>query len=160
MPESAEIQEALLKIPNPVAVLSVTDGEEVNGMIASWVTQISANPPQVLVAVKPTRYSHDMIASAGYFVLNLLREDQKGSVPQFKLKGDARDEKYKGIATAKDSHGQVYLTDAAATLHCRVVKQVSAGDHTLFIGEVTEGHANGAVALSTISYGKGYSGKG
>ena len=35
--------------------------EEVNGMIASWVSQISYDPRLIMAAVHPNRYSHQLI---------------------------------------------------------------------------------------------------
>lgn len=160
MPQQVRIINALSKLPNPVAVLLVNDQQERNGMIASWMTQVSYDPPQILVAVRPNRYTHAMLHAAGFFTLNLLQEDQADRVSQFKLKGDARDEKFAQLEVAEDANGQPYLPDSAAVFHCRVVQVVETGDHTLFVGEVLDAGSSDARGLSTITLGKGYSGRG
>ena len=159
MPDMINIRKALITLPNPVAALLVNDGGEKNGMIASWITQVSFDPPKVLVAVHPDRYTHAMIHSAGYFTLNLLSDDQAERVPRLKLKGDAREEKFSGLNIQTNSDGQPFIADAAAVLHCKLSDVLDAGDHTLFIGTVTDGQVSDARPISTITLGKGYTGQ-
>ena len=160
MPDEKTIVQSLLKLPNPVAVLLVNDHGEQNGMIASWITQVSADPPQVLVAVHPDRYTHAMLHSAGYFTLNLLTESQADRVPRFKLKGEERPQKFEGMELVVNENGQPYLPDSAAVYHCKLTDVVETGDHTLFVGQVLAADLTDATALSTISLGKGYTGRG
>lgn len=159
MPDQIEIERALLTIANPVAVLIVKDGDEINGMIASWITQVSYDPPMVLIGVHPSRYTHHMLQSVGKFTLNLLAQGQEDLVAQFKLKGGARDEKILGLKTGEGENEQPYLKDCAAVLECTVIQSYDMGDHTLFIGEVTNAGVSEKKPLTTISLGKGYLGK-
>lgn len=159
MADIANIRKALIALPNPVAALLVNDNGEKNGMIASWITQVSFDPPKVLVAVHPDRYTHSLIHSAGHFTLNLISEDQAGRVPRFKLKGDAKEEKFAGLNILTNQAGQPYIADSAAVLHCKLTDVLEAGDHTLFVGEVVDGLVTGGRPMSTITLGKGYTGQ-
>lgn len=154
-----QISAAIAMIPSPVAALTVAHGKERNGMIASWLTPVSGDPPQVAVAVRHNRFSHHLIENAGYFVLNILAEEQRKLVPQFKLKGSDREAKFADLPVETDDHGQPYLPDSAAVLHCRLDQQVQTGDHTLFIGTVWRASWQNAKPMTTLSLGKSYSGK-
>ena len=159
MPEQSKIAKALAMLPNPVAVLIVKDQDETNGMIASWITQVSSDPPRILVAVHPSRYTHAMIHSAGFFTLNLLAQGQEDRVPQLKLKGGKREEKFAGLEVAQGPNDQPYLPDSAAVFFCKLADVLEAGDHTLFVAEVTAAQSNDAAPLSTTTLGKAYSGR-
>ena len=153
------VRRALLAVPNPVAVLTVAHENQRNGMIVSWLTPVSVSPPLLAVSVHRERFSHHLIEGAVRFNLTLLREDQRDRVPQFKLKDDDREAKFAGLPTAADAHGQPYLTDGVAVLHCRVTDALPTGDHTLFIAEVHDAILGAGTTMCTKSLGKTYSGK-
>ena len=48
-----------------IYVLTSFYEEEINGMIASWVSQVSYDPLLIMVAVHPNRYSHNLIDKSG-----------------------------------------------------------------------------------------------
>ena len=67
-----------------IDVMTTHHEEEVNGMIASRVSQVSGDPPFVMVAVHPNRYSHGLIEMSGSFALHLVRREQKDLIKRFK----------------------------------------------------------------------------
>jgi len=75
---NADAKKTLLrKIPHGVFICGVTEGEDVNGFTASWVTQGSFEPPLVVMAVRADSTSNGMIQRTGKFSLNVLAADQK-----------------------------------------------------------------------------------
>jgi len=157
--DMVNIRSALSLTPNPVAVLGCNDGKEKNAMIASWITQVSFDPPQILVAVHPARRTHKIIENSKAFTINLLAQGQEGRIGRFKLKGKMRQEKFNGLEIKMDDNNQPYLPDSAAVLLCKLVNVFKAGDHTLFVGEVVGGFETGAAPLTTTSMGISYSGQ-
>ena len=69
---------AVGKITYGIYVLTTYYDDEINGMIASWVSQVSYDPPLVMVAVHPNRYSHHLIEQGGAFALHALGKRQQG----------------------------------------------------------------------------------
>jgi len=65
---------ALRNMTYGIYVLTTAHEEKINGMIASWVSQVSYDPPLIMVAVHPNRYSNGMIRESGAFVLHILSE--------------------------------------------------------------------------------------
>ncbi len=59
------------KMTYGIYVLTSFHKKEVNGMIASWVSQISYDPLLIMAAVHPNRYSHQLIEKSGCFALFL-----------------------------------------------------------------------------------------
>ena len=75
--------QALGKMTYGIYVLTTCDKEEINGMIASWVSQVSYDPLLITVGVHPNRYSHHLIEQSGRFallsvgIIHLDNHDQK-----------------------------------------------------------------------------------
>ena len=76
--------QALKSMTYGIYVLTSFYEEEINGMIASWVSQVSYDPLLIMVAVHPNRYSHNLIAKSGYFALHVLAADQSNLLGRFK----------------------------------------------------------------------------
>jgi flavin reductase (DIM6/NTAB) family NADH-FMN oxidoreductase RutF len=141
-----------------IYVLTSADGQTVNGMIASWVTQASYDPPLVIVAVHPNRYSHHLIEKSGAFALHVISRHRRDFLGRFK--GPDAAAKFDAIQWRRGKTGSPILDDCIAWLECRVVDRLSPGNHTLFIGEVVAaGASDGSVALSTADYDGVYIGK-
>lgn len=133
--------QAISKMTYGIYVLTTTYENIINGMIASWVSMVSYDPPLIMVAVHPNRYSHSLLEKSGYFALNILSEDQKALLSRFK--GSDPGAKFAGIQWEKRKTGCPILTACIGTIECKVVKSYKPGNHTLFIGKVVN-----AVALT------------
>jgi len=67
-----------------IYILTTRFEDTINGMVASWLSQVSYDPPLVMVAIHPNRYSHDLIVQSRSFALHLLSREQKGLLARFK----------------------------------------------------------------------------
>ena len=125
---------ALGKMTYGIYILTSFHKAEVNGMIASWVSQISYDPLLTMVAVHPNRYSHQLIEKSGCFALHVIDRQQTEFLSRFK----GPDPKAK-LASVKWQRGQTgcpILSDCLAYLECTVRGSYTPGNHTLFIGKV------------------------
>ena len=59
-----------------VAIVTARAGERVHGMTVTAYTEVSLEPPLVLVCADRSSNTHPMIAAGGVFALNLLSEAQ------------------------------------------------------------------------------------
>lgn len=141
-----------------IYVLTTRYESTINGMIASWVSQVSFEPPLIMVAVHPNRYSHDLIAQSGHFALHTLAREQKHLLSRFKGPDPAA--KFSSLDWNDGVTGCPILVDCVGSLECRVIHRLAPGNHTLFIGEVVNARFNGEkVPLSTLDYEGCYLGK-
>ena len=46
-------------LTNGVYIITVNDDGQINGMTTPWVTQLSYEPPLVMVAISPVRKCHE-----------------------------------------------------------------------------------------------------
>ena len=121
---------------NGVYVVTVNDNGQVNGMTTPWVSQLSYEPPLVMVAVSPLRKCHEMIANSGQFAVNVLGADQAELAARFGFTTGHEIDKFEGISTQQTSAANPLLPDAFAYVDCELVETLAAGDHSLFIGQV------------------------
>lgn len=114
-----------------------------HSMVASWVSQVSSEPRRVAVGVKKTRHSHDLIHDGGVFSLCVLDERYKSELERFKSAGGD------GFDFETKETGAPILKDCVGYVECRVVQEVDAGDHTLFIGDVVAEGVNGGTPMTS-----------
>jgi len=150
--------DALSKLAYGIYVLTSFRKDKINGMIASWVSQVSYEPPLVMTAVHPNRYSHEMIRDSGCFALHILRRDQRDYLSRFK--GPDPDAKFSSVPWIKGKTGCPILVDCIACLECNVVSTLTPGNHTLYIGRVVDARVfSDTVPLTTLDYEGTYSGR-
>lgn len=134
----AGFDRALRKIQSGVYVITVKDGERINGMTAAWAMKASFKPPLVAVSIGKTRYSHGLIRNAGSFALNVLSVGQVEVGRRFGFKSGRNTDKFEGLKYDTARTGAPILGGVAAWLDCTLYGECDAGDHTIFLGEVLE----------------------
>jgi flavin reductase (DIM6/NTAB) family NADH-FMN oxidoreductase RutF len=139
----------------PVCLIGAKQNEKHNVMTAAWVTQVSADPLLVLVSIAPGRYTHDLIARTGEFVVSILGRGQE-NISSFCGSRSGRDVDkiaHLKLPTVPSEVVQVpRLAGCIANLECKVVAQYPAGDHTLFVGEVVAADVSKEEAAPLLMY--------
>lgn len=150
--------EALGRMTYGIYVLTTRVDDTINGMIASWVTQVSYAPPLVMAAVHPNRFSHELIGNGQAFGLHVLLQSQKEMLSIFK--GPDPQKKFSEVSWEPGRTGVPILKDCLAWMELMVKERHTPGNHTLFIGEVIDGGARyGGPPLCTLDYDGMYLGK-
>ena len=141
-----------------IYVLTSFYKEEINGMIASWVSQVSYDPLLIMAAVHTHRYSHHLIEKSGCLALHVLAREQADLLQRFK--GPDPKAKFSSIQWNRGTTGSPVLEDCIAYFEGKVVDRFSPGNHTLFFAEVVEAKviAKGQ-RLSSLDYNGVYLGK-
>jgi flavin reductase (DIM6/NTAB) family NADH-FMN oxidoreductase RutF len=150
--------EALGKMTYGIYVLTTFYDDKINGMIASWVSQISYDPPLIMAAIHPNRYSHHLIEQNGSFALHVLAKDQADFLSRFK--GDDPAGKFEGIQWSKGKTGCPILKDCVAFFECTAIAAYTPGNHTVFIAEIVDAtRFSDQRPLITLDYQGQYLGK-
>ena len=141
-----------------IYVLTTCYKEEINGMIASWVSQVSYDPLLIMVAVHTHRYSHRLIEKSGCLALHVLAREQADLLKRFK--GSDSKAKFSSLQWNRGKTGSPVLEDCIAYFEGKVVDRFSHGNHTLFLAEVVDAKviAEGQ-RLSSLDYKGVYLGK-
>ena len=86
------------KIPYSIAVVTTGRGGVENGLTVSWMSQVSFDPPMLMIAVDRVHYSEELMLSTKSFVVNLLADDQRRLAGHFAREAMSGDDKLKSIA--------------------------------------------------------------
>ncbi len=148
-------QDAMFSISYGLFVVTAKVGEKDNGCITNTVTQVTANPNRVAVAVNKANYTCEMIQKSGCFTASVISE--KADFDLFKRFGfqSGRDvDKFDGFAKVKRAaNGTLVVTKGTnAFISAKVEQTIDLGTHMLFIAAVTETGILSEEASATYTY--------
>ncbi len=130
---------ALRMIPYGLYVLT---GKAPDGQIAAPPSTGSRRPRSrrrwSALGVKTDSGAHAVIQAAGAFALNVLGKDQGGIAYAFFKPVQAEPGLLSGQPYRDGGNGAPVLDAVPTYVECRLVKVVDGGDHSIFIGEVTD----------------------
>ena len=119
-------------------IISIDKNGNPSGMVADWTTQVSHDPPLLLITIKKTSNTCKLIKESKEFVLAIANNELKKVIPIF-ASSNSNKFKESNIKTFKSNKTNVpLLSDATMNFVCKVENELEAGDHILFIGKVIE----------------------
>jgi flavin reductase (DIM6/NTAB) family NADH-FMN oxidoreductase RutF len=121
------------QVPGAVSVVTTVHQGTRNGLTATAVCSVSAEPPQLLVCVNRSSSAQSLIAAAGRFGVSFLSHDQEAVANSF---ASSAEDRFAGADWIELGSGVPILDGAAAAFDCVVVQMVEAGTHTIFIGAI------------------------
>lgn len=134
-----------LLLPVPVVMVSVAgaDGSAPNITTIAWCGTVCSAPPMVGIAVRPSRYTYQLLQRAHDFVVNVPRATQ---VREVDLCGNVsgRDaDKFTvcGFHAVPASRiSAPLIEECPINLECVTQHRLALGAHDLFIGEIVAVH--------------------
>lgn len=131
-------KKALRKIVHGVYVIGVQEASHLNAFTATWITQISFQPPLVVAGIRKDSVSYRMVESSKVFVVNFLGTGQKELAQHFLKPAHLGGDKLLGIRYRLGKVGAPILEEAMAFIECEVRGIHTGGDHAIVVGEVVE----------------------
>lgn len=132
--------------PKPVVLIVSTDASgRSNIMTAAWTMPVSRSPPLIAVAISPRRYTFQLIRQTGEFTVNVVTEELvKAAEYCGSVSGRAVDKAAAAGLTLRPSQfvKPPVIEESVGNLECRVVREVEAGDHWIFVAEVLAARAD------------------
>jgi flavin reductase (DIM6/NTAB) family NADH-FMN oxidoreductase RutF len=140
--------------------ITIKDGEQVHGMIANWLTQVSFEPPMIALAVEHDSHMRTLIDMHGCFAISVLETGQRELAGQLGKSYAKHPDKFKAIDWKPGPVTGSPLLDAGlAWVECRVTQELISGDHILYLSEVVEvGHNREGTPLTLKETGFRYAG--
>jgi flavin reductase (DIM6/NTAB) family NADH-FMN oxidoreductase RutF len=132
-PTAQAFRDVIGRFATGVTVVTTHHDGQDHGMTASAVSSLSLQPPMLLACINLASPTGDAIHRSRRFTINVLCEDQATLAQRF---AQRHDDKFDGVATTRGTLGALTLDGALAHIECRVVEDVTAGTHRIFIGEV------------------------
>jgi flavin reductase (DIM6/NTAB) family NADH-FMN oxidoreductase RutF len=129
----------------PTILVTVMGEKGPNIITLAWSTPVSIRPPLLAISVAPARYSHDLILNSGEFVVNVPNASLLKQVHLCGTVSGRNRDKFKeaGLTPLPASKVKAPLIEECiGHIECRLYAHYTAGDHTIFIGQVVAGSVN------------------
>ena len=131
-------RDAIGRFATGVTVVTVHDGTHPRGMTANAVTSVSLDPVLLLVCVAKSARSHESLAVARSFAVNVLGADQRELSDYFARSSADEERPMGGWPHRPGGTGAPILEGALAWFECRVWNWLPGGDHSIVVGEVVD----------------------
>ncbi|MGV0024649.1 diflavin flavoprotein [Phormidesmis priestleyi] len=136
--QSDRTEQALGRVVGSLCIVSAKQGDTTTGVLTSWVSQATFNPPGVTVAIAKDHADGVLDHAGDRFVLNILKEGR--NLRRHFMKPAAPGEnRFADVDTQEASNGCPVLSEALAYLECTVQNRMECGDHWLLYAVVESG---------------------
>ncbi|TQR08565.1 flavin reductase family protein [Psychrobacillus soli] len=125
-----------------VTVIVTETNEGTHGMTANAFMSQSLEPRLIIISLKEDAHMLNKINESGFFSVNILSEEQQDLSMIFA--GQVKSAKKVEFDYLD---GKPVISGAIAQITCTVKSEYVEGDHTIFIGHVTEVHLEGGEPL-------------
>ena len=149
------LEQAVGRIVGSVCVLCAQQGDVSTGMLGSWISQATFNPPGLTVAIAKDRAIESLMYPGSKFALNILEEGHHLEYTKHFRKNFAPGEdRFANFSTTVADNGCKILTDALAYLECSVQERMECGDHWVIYATVDNGKLIKPDGVTAINHRK------
>lgn len=127
---------AMRQVAASVAVVTARAGGVRNGLTATAVCSVAANPPTMLICINRSASAEPLIQESGAFAVNFLADRQHGIARLFSTSKLASEERFADGDWGVLSTGSPVLDGTVASFDCRVESRFASGTHHIYIGRV------------------------
>lgn len=132
-----EFASALGKVPSGLYIATgLLEGKRV-GMLCSFVEQASFQPPMLTIALGPDRLVARALDENGKVALNILSEHNQSVIKPFA--NPSNEDPFAETYPREGKYGLPVLPQCLAVLFGEKRGQLRAGDHTVYLVEITHG---------------------
>jgi flavin reductase (DIM6/NTAB) family NADH-FMN oxidoreductase RutF len=138
--DAAAFKKGMRHLAASVTLITTRHREQRGGLTATAVCSVSAEPPQILVCVNKSASAHDPIGHAGFFCVNILAPAHRKIAERFAgMDGVEGDERFRDLGEwSALTTGAPVLKGCPVSFDCKLVAELSAGTHTIYIGEIVD----------------------
>ncbi len=154
-------KQVLRRLTNGLYALGVRGPEAAAHVtLVSWLTQVSIEPPLIAVAIRRESQTLDLVRWSSAFGISVMERGAEALAARLGRSSADAPDKLKGVELRSGPVlGVPLLAASVGWLECRVLDQMSAGDHVLFLAEVVEaGLGNDGQPLGAAEVGWRYGG--
>ena len=131
-----EFKTAMRQVVSSIAIITARSGKLRNGLTATAVCSVTADPPTMLVCINRNASAEGIIAETGSFAINFLAEDQHKIARLFSTSKLSPEERFAEGKWVSMATGSPVLDGAVASFDCRVESRVVSGTHHIYFGRV------------------------
>ena len=133
----------LFNVQYGLFVLSSNFEDRDNACIINTVTQVTATPERISIAVNKLNYTHDLIASSKKFTVSIISEAANFELfKRFGFHSGRNVDKFADFENSKlrlTANGTLAITEGTNSfISGNVIQQIDLGTHSLFIADVVD----------------------
>lgn len=132
-----QLRAGLRRLGKAVVVITCWHEDRRWAMTATAVSELSMDPPSLLVCVNQTASLHGPLTQGANFCVNILHADQL-AVSQACSGAKKGEERFSEGKWGSGACGTPYLRDAQANFFCEYETHIEYGTHAVVIGAVRE----------------------
>lgn len=126
--------------PVPAVMVSCQrPGETPNIITVAWAGTICSSPAMLSISVRKERYSHDIIAETGDFVVNLVTKNLTYATDYCGVRSGRDIDKFQAMHLTVQPSRHIAapgIAESPLNLECRVTQVLELGTHDMFLAEV------------------------
>ena len=147
-------QKVFRKISYGVYIVTSREGDRLNGQVANAVMQVCSRPPIVAIAINKENLTHAFIEKSGVFSVSILAQDAPARlIGTFGFKSGRDLNKFEGIRYRMgENRCPIIEEHTVGYFGGKVIKELDAETHTIFMGEVQEGEVHNDAEPMTYAY--------
>lgn len=140
----------LRMIPYGLYVVGAQNGGDMAMGTINWVTQTAFAPPLLVMGIKADSKSHELMKASRTFALSMLKTGQKDEAYAFFKPSTVEGDTINGLAFTRAENGCPTLEAAAGYVAGEIREIYEGGDHSVFVGEVTEARLHCEAEMLTL----------
>jgi flavin reductase (DIM6/NTAB) family NADH-FMN oxidoreductase RutF/rubredoxin len=131
---------AFFKITYGLYLVCSNDGKNYNGHVSNTVFQVTADPPQFVIATHKNNLTTSYIRKSKVFSVSVLQQDVNLEfIGPWGFKSGKETDKFKGATFKIGKTGvPIVLDKSVAYIECEVKEEIDTGTHMLFVGRVVD----------------------
>jgi flavin reductase (DIM6/NTAB) family NADH-FMN oxidoreductase RutF len=110
-----------------------------NIITVAWAGTVCSDPPMVSVSIRKSRYSHELIAGTGEFVINLTTKELTRAADYCGVRSGRDVDKFAECHLTPEKSEKVSapgIAESPVSIECRVRQIMELGSHDMFLADV------------------------
>ena len=134
--DDAAKKDALRLFTYGLYAITCGDDQQRNAFTANWVSQVSFDPPLVVLSIENDSVSLPIIRETWLFAVNVYSADQRDLAGMLGKSFSKHPEKLATLSFGEGETGCPVLLECAAYVEGRIQGEMPAGDSTLLLAQV------------------------
>lgn len=140
---AATFHELIADLDYPVFVVTACGGGERSGCLVGFATQVSINPPRLMVFVSKANHTAGVAAASRHLAVHVLSDRDRATARHFGEETGDEVDKFAGVEWDPGPGGVPVLQGCRGWVVGRVLDRLDAGDHVGHLLELVEAQVTG-----------------
>lgn len=125
--------------PIPAVLVSCGSLEHPNVLTVAWTGIVNTKPAMTYISLQPSRYSYELIAQNGEFVINLVSQDLVRAADFCGVRSGRDIDKFAACSLTPQKMPHLSapgICQCPIQMECRVQQRIALGSHEMFLANI------------------------